>query len=60
MTRYAIFKDGEKISRGFFTRSSAEYTALAEGYVVHEAADFDNVSRDVLADGYEIRELTDD
>ncbi len=37
--KFAIFRDGKQISRAFFTRSAAEYVALAEGYVIHMSAD---------------------
>ncbi len=52
--KFAIFKDGKQISRAFFTRSAAEYVALAEGYAVCMK------SRDMLVEGYEVREVADD
>ncbi len=59
--KFAIFRDGKQISRAFFTRSAAEYVALAEGYVIHMAADMPgDKSGDVLADGYEVRGVADD
>ena len=60
MPRYAIFKDGRQSSPDYATESAAQWMALASGLVVHEAADFDNVSRNVLVDGYEIKAVEDD
>ncbi len=52
--KFAIFRDGKQISRAFFTRSAAEYVALAEGYAIRMK------SMDMLAEGYEVREVGDD
>jgi hypothetical protein len=60
--RFALFRGGQQISKAHSTREAARAETYAHGAIINRAADFpgDEEARSVLADGYEIRPLTDD
>lgn len=60
MTRFAIFKHDKQVTLDYADKVAALYIARVMGFVVHATSDFGNVSRNVLADGYEVKEVGDD
>ena len=56
MTDYALFRNGEQISKAHSTRVAALIEAFEAGAAVQSAAGFpDGWSGTVMADGYEVK-----